>query len=121
MYPEEFHVNFTSALKNSRDLDRGVWILNGIAYCLVKASHLNFYVKASHLNPYDLLEFENAETLLNSEVFMLLEHRKGQGEADDDQELSEVFSKTHRYTEKFSRYKNRETIATVRRLVVSGR
>lgn len=36
-------------------------------------------------------EFENAETLLNSEVQMLLEHRKSQNEnADDEQELSEV-------------------------------
>jgi len=37
-------------------------------------------------------EFENAETLLNSEVHMLLEHRKTQNEsAEDEQELSEVF------------------------------
>ena len=36
-------------------------------------------------------EFENAETLLNSEVHMLLEHRKAQNEsAEDEQELSEV-------------------------------
>ena len=36
-------------------------------------------------------EFENAETLLNSEVEMLLDHRKSQNEnADDEQELSEV-------------------------------
>uniref|UniRef100_A0A4W5M0B0 Uncharacterized protein n=1 Tax=Hucho hucho TaxID=62062 RepID=A0A4W5M0B0_9TELE len=35
-------------------------------------------------------EFENAETLLNSEVHMLLEHRKQQNEsAEDEQELSE--------------------------------
>jgi hypothetical protein len=65
------------------------------------------------------LEFENAETLLNSEVFMLLEHRKGQGDGmDDEQDLSQVFMKTLNYTQKFSRYKNRETIASVRRLVV---
>lgn len=39
-------------------------------------------------------EFENAETLLNSEVHMLLEHRKTQNEsAEDDQELSEVAKK----------------------------
>jgi len=38
-------------------------------------------------------EFENAETLLNSEVEMLLDHRKSQNEnADDEQELSEVSS-----------------------------
>ena len=64
------------------------------------------------------VEFENAETLLNSEVFMLLEHRKAQSEgAEDEQELSEVFMKTLQHTEKFSRYKNRETIASVRRCV----
>lgn len=49
---------------------------------------------------------------------MLLEHRKKQSEeTDDEQELSEVFMKTLQYTEKFSRYKNRETIASVRRFV----
>ena len=63
-------------------------------------------------------EFENAETLLNSEVFMLLEHRKGQSDGlDDEQELSQVFMKTLGYTQKFSRYKNRETIASVRSLL----
>ena len=49
-------------------------------------------------------EFENAETLLNSEVHMLLEHRKQQNEsAEDEQELSEVFMKTLNYTARFSR------------------
>ncbi|CAH3157874.1 unnamed protein product, partial [Porites evermanni] len=63
-----------------------------------------------------LAEFESAETLLNSEVYMLLEHRKTQNEgAEEEQELSEVFIKTLNYTQKFSRYKNRETIAQVRR------
>ncbi|PFX27824.1 DNA-directed RNA polymerase II subunit RPB4 [Stylophora pistillata] len=62
-------------------------------------------------------EFESAETLLNSEVYMLLEHRKTQNEgAEEEQELSEVFMKTLNYTQKFSRYKNRETIAQVRRV-----
>jgi hypothetical protein len=63
-----------------------------------------------------LAEFETAETLLNSEVHMLLEHRKQQNEsAEDEQELSEVFMKTLNYTARFSRFKNRETIASVRR------
>ena len=62
------------------------------------------------------LEFENAETLLISEVHMLLEHRKAQNEsAEDEQELSEVFMKTLNYTQRFSKFKNRETIAAVRR------
>ncbi len=62
-----------------------------------------------------ILEFANAESLLNSEVFMLLEHRKAQNEmTEDDQEMSEVFRKTYEYTQKFSRYRNRETIAQVR-------
>nr|XP_033486405.1 DNA-directed RNA polymerase II subunit RPB4 [Epinephelus lanceolatus] len=62
-------------------------------------------------------EFENAETLLNSEVHMLLEHRKQQNEsAEDEQELSEVFMKTLNYTARFSRFKNRETITAVRSL-----
>ncbi len=47
---------------------------------------------------------------------MLLEHRKQQNEsAEDEQELSEVFMKTLNYTARFSRFKNRETIASVRR------
>ncbi|TKS80470.1 DNA-directed RNA polymerase II subunit RPB4 [Collichthys lucidus] len=57
------------------------------------------------------MQFESAETLLNSEVHMLLEHRKQQNEsAEDEQELSEVFMKTLNYTARFSRFKNRETI-----------
>ncbi|KAJ8312753.1 hypothetical protein KUTeg_010126 [Tegillarca granosa] len=44
-------------------------------------------------------EFENAETLLISEVQMLLDHRKQQNEsAEEEQELSEVFIKTLGYT-----------------------
>jgi len=51
---------------------------------------------------------------------MLLEHRKTQNEgAEEEQELSEVFMKTLNYTQKFSRYKNRETIAQVRRYKIS--
>lgn len=46
---------------------------------------------------------------------MLLEHRKSQNEsADDEQEMSDVFMKTLNYTQRFSRFKNRETIAQVR-------
>ena len=67
---------------------------------------------------FSQIEFETAETLLNSEVHMLLEHRKQQNEsAEDEQELSEVFMKTLNYTARFSRFKNRETIASVRRWV----
>ncbi|XP_072263955.1 DNA-directed RNA polymerase II subunit RPB4 [Pyxicephalus adspersus] len=66
-------------------------------------------------------EFESAETLLNSEVHMLLEHRKQQNEsAEEEQELSEVFMKTLNYTARFSRFKNRETIASVRRYIGSS-
>lgn len=63
-------------------------------------------------------EFENAESLLISEVNMLLEHRKTQNEnAEEEQELSEVFTKTLNYCQRFSRIKNRETIAAVRNLL----
>lgn len=38
-----------------------------------------------------LVDFDNADALLVSEVKMLLEHRKAQHESqDDDQDLSEV-------------------------------
>lgn len=62
------------------------------------------------------LEFENAETLLISEVDMLLEHRKAQNEsAEEEQEFSEVFVKTLTYTNMFKKFKNKETIAAVRK------
>lgn len=60
-------------------------------------------------------EFENAETLLISEVHMLLEHRKKQNESsDEEQEFSEVFLKTYNYTGQFRKFKNKETISSVR-------
>ena len=47
---------------------------------------------------------------------MLLEHRKTQNEgAEEKQELLEDFTKTLNYTQKFGWYKNRETIAQVRK------
>ncbi|XP_043262682.1 transcriptional adapter 2A isoform X3 [Colletes latitarsis] len=64
-------------------------------------------------------EFENAETLLISEVSMLLEHRKAQNEsAEEEQEFSEVFMKSLTYTNRFRRFKNKETIAAVRSLLI---
>ncbi|KAF5300787.1 hypothetical protein FQA39_LY11032 [Lamprigera yunnana] len=67
----------------------------------------------------DLLEFENAETLLVSEVHMLLEHRKAQNEsAEDEQEFSDVFMKTLTYTDRFRKFKNKETISAVRNLLM---
>ncbi|KAG7212143.1 hypothetical protein KM043_012486 [Ampulex compressa] len=65
------------------------------------------------------LEFENAETLLISEVYMLLEHRKAQNEsAEEEQEFSEVFMKSSTYTNRFRRFRNKETIAAVRNLLM---
>ena len=62
------------------------------------------------------LEFENAAALINSEVHILLEHRRAQKESEDDEEeLSDVFMKTLNYTQRFSRYNNSETIGAVRR------
>ncbi|XP_026285250.1 DNA-directed RNA polymerase II subunit Rpb4-like isoform X2 [Frankliniella occidentalis] len=64
-------------------------------------------------------EFENAETLLISEVHMLLEHRQAQNEsAEEEQEFSEVFHKTLTYTERFRKFKNKETISSVRNLLM---
>ncbi|XP_043290062.1 DNA-directed RNA polymerase II subunit Rpb4-like isoform X2 [Venturia canescens] len=63
-------------------------------------------------------EFENAETLLISEVHMLLEHRKAQNEsAEEEQEFSEVFLKSLNYTDRFRKFKNKEIIAAVRNLL----
>lgn len=64
-------------------------------------------------------EFENGETLLISEVHMLLEHRKAQNEsAEEEQEFSEVFVKTLSYTNRFRKFKNKDTIAAVRNLLM---
>merc|ERR1711902_312483 len=52
------------------------------------------------------------ETLLISEVHMLLEHRKQQ------KEQSEVFMKTLNYTQRFAKFRNRETIASIRSLLM---
>jgi DNA-directed RNA polymerase II subunit RPB4 len=61
-------------------------------------------------------EFETAETLLISEVHMLMENRKQQNEnSEEDRELPKVFMKTLEYCERFSRFKNKETIIAVRR------
>lgn len=72
-----------------------------------------------HFNMFSYLfitEFENAETLMISEVHLLLDHRKKQNEsADEEQEFSEVFLKTHTYTDIFRKFKNRETIDAVRK------
>uniref|UniRef100_A0A1Q3FD64 DNA-directed RNA polymerase II subunit RPB4 n=1 Tax=Culex tarsalis TaxID=7177 RepID=A0A1Q3FD64_CULTA len=85
----------------------------------------------ANYNPVDLVEedaadlqfpkeFENAETLLISEVHMLLEHRKNQNESsEEEQEFSDVFLKTYNYTGLFRKFKNKETIASVRSLLMS--
>lgn len=63
----------------------------------------------------NITEFANAETLLISEVHMLLAHRKAQNEkAEEEQELSEVFVKTYAYTDHFRKFRNRETIQSIR-------
>ncbi|XP_014300585.1 DNA-directed RNA polymerase II subunit Rpb4-like isoform X2 [Microplitis mediator] len=64
-------------------------------------------------------EFENAETLLISEVQLLLQHRKAQNElAEDEQEFSEVFTKSFNYTERFRKFKSKEMIAAVRSMLM---
>lgn len=61
------------------------------------------------------LEFENAETLMISEVFLLLEHRKNQAEQQEDlTETTETFVKTMNYTQRLAKFKNRDTIRAVR-------
>ncbi|CAH1368552.1 hypothetical protein NQ317_003032 [Molorchus minor] len=50
---------------------------------------------------------------------MLLEHRKAQNEsAEDEQEFSDVFMKTLTYTDRFRKFKNKETISAVRNLLM---
>jgi len=51
-------------------------------------------------------------------MLTLFECRKQQNEsAEEEMELSAVFMKTLNYTQRFSKYKNRETISAVRRYV----
>ncbi|KAM7328549.1 hypothetical protein ACRRTK_012641 [Alexandromys fortis] len=58
------------------------------------------------------------QTLLNSEVHVLLEHRKQHNEsAEEEQKLSEVFVKTLNSTVRFSHFKNRQTTVSVHSLV----
>ncbi|CAF0706130.1 unnamed protein product [Brachionus calyciflorus] len=64
-------------------------------------------------------EFENSETLLISEVHMLMENRRAQNESsEEEKELPPVFLKTLEYCERFSRFKNKETIIAVRNMLV---
>lgn len=79
-----------------------------------------FVQRFYYISSFIFIEFENAETLLISEVHLLLDHRKQQNQsAEEEQELSEVFLKTLTYTERFRKFKNKETIAAVRRYVTT--
>lgn len=62
-------------------------------------------------------EFDNAETLMISEVKFLLELRKKQNESNaaHEVELSNNFTKTYNYAAQFSKFNNRETIESVRK------
>ncbi|VDO03865.1 unnamed protein product [Rodentolepis nana] len=62
-------------------------------------------------------EFENAETLMISEVKFLLENRKKQNETNlaHEVELSANFTKTYNYATQFSKFNNRDTIETQKR------
>lgn len=67
-------------------------------------------------------EFEKGDTktLLISEVYILLDHRKQQNEsAEEEQEFSEVFMKTLNYTHRFAKFKNMENIASIRTLLTN--
>ena len=65
-------------------------------------------------------EFEEAEALLSSEVYLLLEHRRAQSEQSDElAEMSQVFLKTLAYTQRLAHFKNRETIRALRQLLSS--
>ncbi|XP_076264169.1 RNA polymerase II subunit D [Rhynchophorus ferrugineus] len=70
---------------------------------------------ATALEEYQL--FENTKTLLITEVYMLLEHRKAQSEwTDDELEFSDVLMKTLIYADRFRKFENDETISAVKNL-----
>ncbi|EGC40206.1 RNA polymerase II core subunit [Dictyostelium purpureum] len=58
-------------------------------------------------------DLKDAKFLLNSEVAILLEHRK-LGSENEGLEFTQTFHKTLAYAEKFSRYKNKTSIKQVR-------
>ena len=63
-------------------------------------------------------EFEASETLLISEVRLLLEDKKQRSEeADEDTEFNEVFNKTLSYCQTFSKYSTKENMQAVRQLL----
>ncbi|OQV15686.1 putative DNA-directed RNA polymerase II subunit RPB4 [Hypsibius exemplaris] len=65
--------------------------------------------------PKEFEESDSCKALFNSEVFLLLDNRKQQNEAAEDEgELPQVFLKTHSYTQRFSRFNNMDTIKAVR-------
>jgi len=56
-------------------------------------------------------DFTDATTLLNSEVAILLEHKKERGESA---ELPIMFAKTLDYAQRFSRHKNKQTVKEIK-------
>ena len=59
--------------------------------------------------------FAKAEPLMISEVNLLLEHRVQKNQtSEEEEEYSEIFSKFHNYTNRLSRFKNRETVSNIR-------
>jgi len=67
-------------------------------------------------------EFQNERTLLHAEVARLLEDRKKQNDAAEDNgegnevELGDVFLKTLSYCQRFGRYKSQESVKAVREI-----
>uniref|UniRef100_A0AC34GYH1 RNA polymerase Rpb4/RPC9 core domain-containing protein n=1 Tax=Panagrolaimus sp. ES5 TaxID=591445 RepID=A0AC34GYH1_9BILA len=58
---------------------------------------------------------DGCDALLISEVFLLLDHRRKQGEQKEEiEDISEVFVKTIDYCRRLSRFKTRDTIRSVR-------
>uniref|UniRef100_A0A7E4ZYS1 RPOL4c domain-containing protein n=1 Tax=Panagrellus redivivus TaxID=6233 RepID=A0A7E4ZYS1_PANRE len=60
---------------------------------------------------------DGCDALLVSEVFLLLDHRRKQGEQKEEiEDISEVFVKTIDYCRRLSRFKTRDTIRAVRNI-----
>lgn len=66
-------------------------------------------------------EFENAETLMISEVLKILENRKEQADkSESSQKLNEVFVKTLEHCKTFNRFgDNKEKLGAIRRVLQS--
>ena len=74
-----------------------------------------FFSNTLFISRFSEFDKDGCDALLISEVFLLLDHRRKQGEQKEEiEDISEVFVKTIDYCRRLSRFKTRDTIRSVR-------